>query len=186
MLVAGWAALIHDRLWLQVVYGLHGLLLITHWWTMDESPRWLWMQGRHSEAVNIVAGGVKTNGRGIKLDKEYFLTKAKASKKVVETKVETAGIADLFKTPNLRKMTLNVCLCWFANSIVYYGLSLGSGELEGNPFVNLCLVGLVEMPSYIATILLMDRLGRRFLTSFLMLAGGFCCIIAAFIAGKNT
>jgi MFS transporter, OCT family, solute carrier family 22 (organic cation transporter), member 16 len=34
MLVAGWGALIHDRMWLQVCYGLHGLLLITHWWTM--------------------------------------------------------------------------------------------------------------------------------------------------------
>lgn len=35
MLVAGWGALIQDRMILQVVYGLHGALLIAHWYSMD-------------------------------------------------------------------------------------------------------------------------------------------------------
>lgn len=34
MLVAFWGYLIRDRVWLQVVYGLHGLLLIGHWWSV--------------------------------------------------------------------------------------------------------------------------------------------------------
>jgi hypothetical protein len=32
MLVAFWGFLINDRFVLQVVYGLHSLLLIGHWW----------------------------------------------------------------------------------------------------------------------------------------------------------
>ena len=32
MLVAFWGFFIKDRVILQVVYGLHGLLLIGHWW----------------------------------------------------------------------------------------------------------------------------------------------------------
>lgn len=32
MLVAFWGFLIKDQFWLQVVYGLHSLLLIGHWW----------------------------------------------------------------------------------------------------------------------------------------------------------
>jgi MFS family permease len=130
MLVAGWASIIKDRQMLQVVYGLHGLLLFAHWWLMDESPRWLWNQGRQKEAVDIVARGVKTNRRGVGLDKEHYLTRSKPQRVVIEEPKSSAGISDLFKSPNLRIKTLNVCLCWFANSIAYYGLSLSSVRRE--------------------------------------------------------
>lgn len=118
MLVAGWGALIKDRQLLQVVYGLHGLLLFAHWWIMDESPRWLWTQGRTKEAIDIVAKGVKMNKRGIGVDKEYFLQTRnnKPQRTVSEAPKAAAGMSDLFKSPNLRIKTLNVCLCWFANS----------------------------------------------------------------------
>ena len=126
MLVAGWASIIKDRQMLQIVYGLHGLLLFAHWWLMDESPRWLWNQGRQKEAIDIVARGVKTNKRGVGLDKEHYLTRSKPQRVSIEEPKSSAGISDLFKSPNLRIKTLNVCLCWFANSIAYYGLSLSS------------------------------------------------------------
>ncbi|CAO1401128.1 unnamed protein product [Diamesa hyperborea] len=187
MLVAGWGALIKDRQLLQVVYGLHGLLLFAHWWIMDESPRWLWTQGRTKEAIDIVARGVKINKRGIGVDKEYFLQRRdKPQRTVSEAPKAAAGMSDLFKTPNLRIKTLNVCLCWFANSIAYYGLSLSTGKLYGNPFFILFIMSLVEIPSYIAVILLLDRLGRRSITSIFMLIGGVACIIAVFMAQRST
>lgn len=185
MLVAGWGALIKDRMILQIVYGLHGLLLVAHWWVMDESPRWLWMQGKTAEAIDIVAKGVDMNKRGIKLDKEYFLGKGKVETQSTEI-VQSAGILDLFRTPNLRLKTLNVCLCWFANSLVYYGLSLSAGKMYGNPFLILFIMGLVEFPSYITIIVLLDKLGRRSITSFLMIIGGICCIIASYIAAGSS
>ncbi|KAL7033716.1 hypothetical protein ACKWTF_007690 [Chironomus riparius] len=187
MLVAGWAALIKDRQLLQVVYGLHALILIAHWWIMDESPRWLWTQGRHSEAIDIVAKASRINKNRIGIDKQYYLsyTKAPRNGNVVETQ-KSFGISDLFKTPNLRVKTLNVCLCWFANSIGYYGLSLSSGKLGGNPFFNLFIMSLVEIPSYLAVILLLDRLGRRSITSSFMVVGGTACILAVFMAQKST
>lgn len=185
MLVALWGALIPDRQTLQAVYGLHALLLVAHWWVMDESPRWLWMQGRTTEAVRIVERGVRWNGRGVALDVEYYLGRAKTT---ASKQVETAavGIGHLFRTPNLRAKTLNVCFCWFANSLVYYGLSLSTGKLNGNPFMILFLMGLVEMPSYVVIVLVLDRLGRRSITSTLMLAGGLCCIAATMITQGST
>lgn len=185
MLVAGWGALIPDRFLLQIVYGLHSLLLVAHWWLMDESPRWLWTQGRRDEAVKIVAKGVEMNGKGIPLDRQYYLTKSKLDSAVGPPQ-ETAGVSDLFKSPNLRIKTINLCFCWFANSLVYYGLSLSAGKLYGNPYFILFIMGLVEYPSYIAIIFVLDILGRRSITSGLMLVGGLCCIIAAFIQQGTT
>ncbi|XP_069696534.1 organic cation transporter protein [Periplaneta americana] len=179
MLVAFWGFLIKDRVVLQVIYGLHSLLLIGHWWLIDESPRWLWAQGQVHKAVIIVEKAMKQNGCTETLDVAHYVSKGKA--KAGSRENESATMADLVKTPNLRNRTLNVVLNWFANSLVYYGLSLNTGKLFGNPFLVLFIVGLVEYPSYIMTVLLMDRLGRRSLLSSLMLLGGIACIVAAYI-----
>lgn len=176
MLVAGWGALIQDRQTLQVVYGLHGLLLVAHWWIMDESPRWLWNQGRFKESIDIVAKALTMNRKPV-LDKSYYESKAKSSP-VSTVEQPRANLSDLFRTPNLRAKTLNVCLNWFANSLVYYGLSLGVGSLPGNPYLILFINAVVEIPSYVTVVLLLDKLGRRAITSFLMLLGGICCIVA--------
>ncbi|XP_063622067.1 organic cation transporter protein isoform X1 [Cydia splendana] len=180
MLVAMWGAIIDDRQILQVVYGLHGLLLIPHIWIMDESPRWLWAQGRAKEAVDIVEKALKCNKSTERLDKAQLVSRGKAESSK-GTDVPAARTMDLFKTPNLRKKTLNVCLCWFANSLVYYGLSLSCGKLEGNPYLILAVLGFVEFPSYGAVIYFLDIWGRRPLISSMMLIGGTACIVATFI-----
>ncbi|OAD60671.1 Organic cation transporter protein [Eufriesea mexicana] len=179
MLVAVWGAVIKDRMWLQIIYGLHSALLVGHWWLMDESPRWLWAQGRVSEALAIVRKGLKMNGNNVDIDTAKLISEGKI--RHVDQEERSYGALDLFKTPNLRKKSLNVCLNWFANSIVYYGLSLNAGNLVGNPFVMLFLSGLVELPSYILMCFLMDRTGRRCMVSTFMLIGGVCCIIASSI-----
>lgn len=182
MLVAAWGALIEDRMWLQIVYGAHSALLLGHWWLMDESPRWLWAHDRATEAIVIVQRALRVNGSATRLDAARLISRAKAQR---ETKPDPGshGALDLFRTPNLRRKSLNICLNWFANSIAYYGLSLNMGNLVGNPFLMLFLNGLVEMPSYIFIIFTMDRSGRRCLVSTLMLLGGACCICAAAISG---
>lgn len=84
-----------------------------------------------------------------------------------ESTTEQAGLGDLFKTSNLRIKTLNVCLCWFANLILF-------------------ILGLVKLPSYIALVFTLDHLGRRSITSTRMLIGGVCCILAAYIEQATT
>ncbi|XP_026294275.1 organic cation transporter protein [Frankliniella occidentalis] len=178
MLVAFWGYFIRERVLLQVVYGLHGLLLVGHWWLIDESPRWLWSQGRVTEAVTIVEKAVRVNG-GEAIDTAHYVSKGKSQERQRED--VAYGISDLFRTPNMRAKMLNCCLNWFANSLCYYGLSLNTGKLAGDPFIILFLVGLVEIPSYVVTILLMDRTGRRSLISAMMILGGVATLAAAFI-----
>ncbi|KAL0880238.1 hypothetical protein ABMA27_002696 [Loxostege sticticalis] len=185
MLVAGWGALIDDRQLLQVIYGLHSLLLIPHIWIMDESPRWLWAQGRAKESVDIVAKALKCNKSEHTLDRAELVSIGKVEVSKGDN-IPSAGTLDLFKTPNLRKKTLNVCFCWFANSIAYYGLTLSTGKLEGNPYLITAILGFVELPSYGAVIYFLDIWGRRALTSSMMIIGAFACIGATFIPAGST
>jgi len=184
MLVAAWGAIIKDRMWLQIAYGAHSAVLLGHWWLMDESPRWLWAQGRIAEAIVIVQRGLKTNGSDVRVDAAKLISRSKVQREAKEEK-RAYGALDLFRTPNLRKKSLNVCLNWFANSIVYYGLALNMGNLVGNPFLMLFLSGLVEFPAYVFMVFTMDRLGRRCLVSTFMMIGGVCCICAASITGMT-
>uniref|UniRef100_A0A146KMV6 Organic cation transporter protein n=1 Tax=Lygus hesperus TaxID=30085 RepID=A0A146KMV6_LYGHE len=177
MVVAVWGYLIPNHVTLQMVYGLHSLVLIGHWWLIDESPRWLWSQGRVKESVKIISKATKING-GPSVDEAYFISRGSNRSKVSE---ESASLADMFRTPYMRKKTLNLSLNWFANSLVYYGLSLNTGSLKGNPYFILFVMSIVEIPGYILTILILDRTGRRSLICTFMLVGSLACLSTAFI-----
>lgn len=183
MLVPFWASLIPDAFILQLVVGAHSLLIIGHWWLMDESPRWLWSQGRISESVNIVAKGVRLND-GPKFDRAHYISIGRV--KADSEEQSAAGLTDLFKTPRLRSRTLNVAFNWFANSITYYGLALGSSKMEGNPFANMFIMGVVEIPAYILVALFLDKAGRRSMNSTFMIIGGAACLLTAVIPQDMT
>lgn len=183
MVVAMWGAIIPDRMWLQIVYGMHSALLLGHWWLMDESPRWLWAHGRVAEAIIIVQRGLKINGSDVQVDAAKLISKSKARYEIEEER--SHGALDLFRTPNLRKKTLNVCFNWFANSIAYYGLTLNTGNLVSNPYLTLFLNAMMEAPAAIFVIFTLDRTGRRCLVSAFMMIGGVCCILAAGITGAT-
>ncbi|KAI5731925.1 hypothetical protein M8J77_018485 [Diaphorina citri] len=179
MLVAVWGYFIRDRFWLQIIYGSHSLLLIGHWWLIDESPRWLWAQGRKLESIDIVDRAVKINRKGNLVDRKEFISNQSTEAKSTED--TSYGILDLFRTRNLRTKSLNVCLSWFANSLGYYGLSLSTGKMSGDPYVLLFIMALVELPSYTVVILFLDKTGRRCILSTFMILGGTALMIAAYI-----
>ncbi|XP_026749022.2 organic cation transporter protein isoform X1 [Galleria mellonella] len=176
MLLAAWGYLIDNRFYLQILYALHAAILLPHWILMDESPRWLWSQGRARESVSIVEKALKMNRSNETLDTPALVSHCKATC-AKYTDEHSAGTIDLLKTPNMLKKTLIICGCWFANSVVYYGLSLNTGKLNGNPYFIIFLMGIVELPSYVIIMYFLDRVGHRALISTMMLLGGLSCLI---------
>lgn len=185
MVLAGWGYLIDNRFYLQVIYGLHAVILLPHWFVMDESPRWLWAQGRARESVAIIEKALKMNGSTETVDTSVLVSQCKATCAKYSDD-QSGGTCDLFKTPNMLKKTLIICGCWFANSVVYYGLSLNTGKLNGNPYFILFLMGVVETPSYVIIVYYLDRIGHRALISVMMLLGGVSCLVVAALPHGST
>lgn len=185
MLVPAWGYFIDNRFYLQILYALHATLLLPHWLVMDESPRWLWSQGRARESVSIVKKGLKINGSSETIDVTKFISLCKTSTTKLEDE-QSAGTSDLFKTPRMLKKTLIICACWFTSSVVYYGLSLNAGKLNGNPYFIIFLMGVVELPSYVIITFFLDRVGHRALISTMMLLGGVACVVIVIIPHGTT
>ncbi|XP_063405037.1 organic cation transporter protein-like [Mytilus trossulus] len=65
-------------------------------------------------------------------------------------------------------------------SMGYYGLSLNTGNLSGDFYLNFFLSGLVEFPAYTLCLVLLDRVGRKKLHVCCFVGGGLACICTIF------
>ena len=51
-------------------------------------------------------------------------------------------------------------VCRFVMGFTYYGISMHTGDLGGNPYVTFILSALVELPSYLFAMWLFKSYGR--------------------------
>lgn len=189
------AIFIRDWRWLQVAVTAPAFLLLSYMWLMPESVRWLVSQGRKTEAIKIINKAAKVNGVEVP---KHLLEDPNPEVPTVDGTISVANskddlvkedqppkvnktVLDLLKTPNMRKRSINMFYCWAVCTLVYYGLSSNSGNLGGNIFVNFIATMLIEIPSYVFSYLVLDRMGRKGTLTFVLLLGGGACFISGFI-----
>lgn len=71
------------------------------------------------------------------------------------------------------------------NALVYYGLSLNTENLAGDPYLNFCIAGAVEIPAYVLCILVLNRVGRRIPLVVSMVIGGVACIASGCLPNQH-
>ncbi|KAK2855939.1 hypothetical protein Q5P01_004674 [Channa striata] len=167
------AYFITDWRWLQVVITIPYILMLSYYWFVPESPRWLLSQNKTSRAVKITKSIAKENKNSLSKNIESLTDDVGDS--------TTASFMDLVRTPKMRKHTFILSFNWFTSAVVYQGLIMRLGILGGNIYVDFLISGLVEFPAAFLILLTIERIGRRLPFAAANVTAGASCFIAACI-----
>ncbi|KAK7107421.1 organic cation transporter protein-like [Littorina saxatilis] len=172
MLLGGIAYVVRDWDKLQMIMSFPILLLLSYWWLIPESPRWLLARGRDAEAEEIIRHAARVNK--VMLPEKVF------DNKTFDEVSQNEKVWHIFTSRVLFIRTVILCLNWLVCSMVFYGLSLNSGNLGGSVYVNFQLMAVVELIAYTGCVLLLNRLGRKVTHIGCMMLGGGACLSTIF------
>ncbi|KAJ1127169.1 hypothetical protein NDU88_005572 [Pleurodeles waltl] len=168
MLLPLFAYFIRDWRMLLLALTAPGLLCIPLWWVIPESPRWLISQGRIEEAEIIIQNAAKKNG----ITAPVPVFDQSETQELESHEQRAHNFLDLIKTRNIRTVTFFSVFIWMTITVGYFGLSLNTPNLHGDPYLNCFLSALVEVPAYIIAWLLLRTLPRRYTMASVLLLGG--------------
>ncbi|KAG1693180.1 Organic cation transporter 1 [Nymphon striatum] len=183
---AGIAYFVRDWQYLTLIASAPIVILFIYACFLSESPLWLISQGQVTEAKEVILKIAKMNN--IKNIDEAKLKKIlHKHQEDLETETKSSvSLIDVFYTPNMRKKTLIMYFIWLVNALVYYGLTVNVGDLNGNVYIHFTLSGIVELPAYLLTILVMLKFGKRSPTSCAFFIGGISLLLTLIVPKKLT
>jgi OCT family organic cation transporter-like MFS transporter 4/5 len=98
--------------------------------------------GRETEALQILEDAARRNGREATAIKEV-VQRLRPDRKALKGH-KKATLADLMRTPNLRRNTLSLFVSWFLAGLCFYGFTQSLGKVGGNIFVTTVIAGETE------------------------------------------
>ncbi|KAG7167690.1 Organic cation transporter protein-like 24, partial [Homarus americanus] len=179
MLWGGAAYAIRDWRWLQLAASLPSVLMFPALYYLDESPRWLIVQGHASRAQKVLEKAARWNKTS--LPSEYELkTIMSQIKRQANTEEEEAGTERksqgdtgdsvscgnltaprLLSTRKIITITVAVCFLFLSAALVFDGLNLGGDLYSENIFLYLIFAGLMEFPGCTLSVPIVNRYGRK-------------------------
>ncbi|KAI1721631.1 sugar transporter domain-containing protein [Ditylenchus destructor] len=176
--------------WHQLIIAVSAPLLVfaaIYYFVIPESFHYLVSRGKHEEVTNWLDSANRvahwTSGSRVVMDAAEFC--ANVHRRATEgrlKRLESSNsnlLHELLSSRLLFIYTLVMVYLWTCDTFVYYGLSLFSTQLAGDKYINYALLGLIEIPSYLVSPVLLNKLGRRFYVSLchLLAAVSFFTII---------
>ncbi|KFP42853.1 Solute carrier family 22 member 13, partial [Chlamydotis macqueenii] len=164
LILAGLGYGIRNWRLLEIAGSAPMFALFFYIWVIPESARWLVTKGRVEEAKKILQKAASTNKRTIPPE---LLEQLKPEKQT-----KSGSTLDLFRKKHLRKVTSIISCAWFADSLVYYGLSLNVTSFGLDIYLTQLAFGAVELPARICCIFLLQWFGRKKTQAVLLLLSG--------------
>ena len=162
---------------LELALSILSMLCAVIWFVIPESPRWLIAKGKYIKAQKVIREAALKNG--VMITEDVF-TSDDDSEEVEE--IIQYRFIDIFHKSVL-KISLAMFVCWPVATLLFYGLTFSADKinLTDNTNVSFIIMCLMEIPSVIVLILLMDVWGRKPLFVFSLLIPGVSCAAAAWL-----
>ncbi|XP_037951380.1 organic cation transporter protein [Teleopsis dalmanni] len=203
VLTAGIAYFVRDWRTLQLIISLPWLAIISIWYCMPESPRWLLARGQLKDLYAIIERAARMNRRILPVNYQksveaaapatvHSTAKMQATMENANTSVSEASKDSRSTVTNsidgntnplvvvfgklYRRTTCLTLIIWLTLIIIYFGLTLHLSNLGGNIYMNTAIAGIVEAISICVGLVIVLKFGlRRNLIAY-MLIPGICCL----------
>ncbi|XP_060068369.1 organic cation transporter protein-like, partial [Ylistrum balloti] len=171
VIVAGLGYLLRDWQYVELVAGSTTVFFLSFIWLVPESPRWLLNHGKMEKAERVIKRIAEVNKMSQHLSPTLNYK---------EDQKQRGNILHIFTSKVLLIRTLILFLEWCVISMTFYGLALNAGNIGGDFYLNFMLLGLVDFPTTILLLLLLNRIGRKKMFCTSMIVGGVGCISTLF------
>ncbi|CAD1469722.1 unnamed protein product, partial [Heterotrigona itama] len=161
MSLAGLAFLFRHWRHLQIAITLPSVILLSYWWIVPESPRWLLAFGKQRAACKILQKGANINQIKNKDIPEMVRQHCLHQNSKRSHLDHKASFLDLFRTPNMRMKSLSIFFNWIVCGMGLFGMSQYIGQVGGNIFVNFTVSGAIQIPGNFVAWWAMNKLGRK-------------------------
>lgn len=165
------AYLLRDWYLLNLWSFIFFLPYLTYFYFLIESPRWLTIKGQYKKVLKIFKFMTKANKVTL-TPNEYEIIEKYLFKFNMESKfIKQENFFNLFRHILLIKHLSILGLMQCAFALVYYALMINSQFITNNIFLNVFLMGLIELPTnFIAW--KMSNYGRRNSIAILLIISG--------------
>lgn len=144
----------------QVLYAPQ-VLVVSYFWILSESIRWLMSKGRYEESETILKKVAKVNKKQLSdksLEALRISAEAEKNKEIVK---EPLLVVKVFKSKLILIRCIVSPIWWITNTLVYYGMNINAVNLSGNRYLNYVYVAAIEIPGFFTAVMLLDRVGRK-------------------------
>lgn len=159
------------------------MFLVLALFMLEESPHFLMVNGRHSEAQRVLENFSKSNGVDIQID----LSRSSASAAARQTSMSIRERLAIVWGRHMFYSTVVLCACFFTWNFLFYGglyafpQALRDLELHSvNPAVNLMLGALMEAPGLFLGVVLGRYVSRKNCMLLYLLVVLMCTLIFSF------
>ncbi|XP_037922446.1 organic cation transporter protein-like isoform X2 [Hermetia illucens] len=160
--LAAFGYYLRDWRWFQFGISIPSVVLISYYWLVPESPRWLFTTGQIEESAQVLRKAAKQNGLPTE-NIEVELEKAAAlkQKENIDKVVEKGNALDLVRTSNMCSKTVFICFNWLVCGLYFFGVAQYIGHIGGNIFWNVAIGAGLEIPGTLICIVMMKYWGRK-------------------------
>ncbi|XP_047517605.1 organic cation transporter protein-like [Pieris napi] len=149
--------------WRYMIMALHipCFLIISYYWILSESIRWLLSKQRFEEARTVLENIARVNKTQISEKSMQGLLMPPAVTAESAKQNKDGLLKTIFKSKILLRRVCTTPIWWITTTFVYYGLSINSTSLSDTIYLNYILTVAIEIPGFYTAVFILDRIGRK-------------------------